>query len=387
MHEASSSLHHCKFEVPEIVFGRGLIHKVGSCARRLGGRKVLLVSDEGLLRAGWVDVALDSLRGAGLDPVYYGDVTPNPKDTEVEEGAREYLRQGTDVIVGLGGGSAMDAAKGIAVLVSNQGRIRDYKGTDTIQRPLPPMVMCPTTCGTGSDVSQFAVITDTLNMCKTVIGSRTLAPDISLTDPDTLSTLPQEFVCTSGLDALSHAIEAFFSLAATSLTDVHAIRSVRLLASSLVTGVREQRPEDLEQLSRASLHAGMALSNALLGMAHALAHPLGGRYDLNHGSLNAVLLPEVIRYDLPAVWEKLPELSWGLGCRTNGDPAASARAIEDTVCQLLHDTGAPTSLRSLGVVEVDLPELATKALNDVCLVTCPRQATQADLLGVLEKTF
>ncbi len=387
MNTEFGSLHHYKFEVPEIVFGRGLIHKLGSCARRLGGRKVLLVSDEGLFRAGWVDVALASLRDAGLDPVYFGGVTPNPKDKEVEAGAQEYVRQGADVIVGLGGGSAMDAAKGIAVVVSNHGRITDYEGIDTIQRPLPPMVMCPTTCGTGSDVSQFAVITDTRNACKTVIGSRTLAPDISLTDPDTLSTLPQEFVCTSALDALSHAIEAFFSLAATSLTDVHAIRSVRLLTSSLVAGVREQRPEDLERLSRASLHAGMALSNALLGMAHALAHPLGGRYDLNHGSLNAVLLPEVIRFDLPAVLEKLPELAWGLGCRTNGDSAASARCIEDVVCQLLHDTGAPTSLRSLGVVEEDLPELAGKALHDVCLVTSPRPATRADLLGILQKTF
>lgn len=384
---AREGLHHYKFEVPEIVFGGGLLSRIGSCARRLGGRKVFLVSDPNLLQAGWVDVAMRSLGEEGLSFAFYDNVTPNPKDSEVYAGAQEYLRQGTDVVVGLGGGSVMDAAKGIAILVSNSGDIRGYEGTDRIQRPLPPMVMCPTTCGTGSDVSQFAVITDTERRCKVVIGSRTVAPDISLTDPDTLRTLPQEFVCTSGLDALSHAIEAYFSVAATSLTDVHAIRAIRLLFKSLVSGVREQGPADLENLARASLHAGMALSNALLGIVHALAHPIGGQYDACHGAVNAVLLPEVIQYDLPAVEDRLPELAWGLGHRTDGDARAAARVIEDAVEELLHHTGAPRSLRSLGVATEDLASLADRALGDVCLLTSPRQADSHDLLHILEKSY
>ena len=380
-------LQHCKFEVPEIIFGRGMLSHVGSCARRLGGRKVFLVSDQGLFKAGWVDRVMVSLLEAGLQFIYFDQITSNPKDFEVEEGAKEYIRQGADVIVGLGGGSAMDAAKGIAILVSNGGRIYDFEGSNRINRPLPPLVLCPTTCGTGSDVSQFAIINDSKRRCKMTIMSRCVAADISLTDPDTLETLADEFVCTTATDALSHAVEAFFSIAATTLTDVHAIRAVRLLTQSFVRGVKERRRDDLENLSRASLHAGMAFSNSLLGIVHALAHPIGGFYDANHGSVNAVLLPEVIKYDLPVVQEKLPELAWGLGIRTEGSHIAASESVQEAVDTMLTASGAPRSLRSIGVVRSDLPELARRALDDVCIVTSPREADQADLLKILERAY
>src|SRR6185369_10445678 len=183
------TLHNYKFEVPEIIFGRGMLSQIGPCARRLGGKKIFLVSDKGLFHAGWVDVVMRSLLDAGLEFIYFDGITPNPKDHEVDVGMKEYLRHGADVIVGLGGGSAMDAAKAIAILVSNGGKIRDFEGPDRIFRPLPPLVLCPTTCGTGSDVSQFAVINDSERRCKMTIMSRCVAPDISLTDPDTLATL------------------------------------------------------------------------------------------------------------------------------------------------------------------------------------------------------
>lgn len=380
-------LNHCKFEVPEIVFGRGLLARVGACAQRLGGRKAFLVSDPGLHRAGWVAVAMRSLADAGLAFAYYDKFTPNPKDVEIELGALEYVRQGADVIVGLGGGSAMDAAKGIALLVANGGRIQDYEGSDLIHRPLPPMVLCPTTCGTGSDVSQFAIVTDTERHCKMTVMSRTVAPDISLTDPDTLSTLPDEYVCTTAFDALSHAVEAFFSVAATTLTDVHAVKAIRFLSSSLVPAVNERREEELENLARASLHAGMAFSNSLLGIVHALAHPIGGLYDASHGSVNAVLLPEVIRYNLPVVEDKLPELAWGLGHRTDGDVKAAGRIVQDAMEELLHRTRAPRSLRGLGVKREDVPRLARRALEDACILTSPRKAGAEDLEGILERAY
>ncbi|GAB4264018.1 MAG: iron-containing alcohol dehydrogenase [Deferrisomatales bacterium] len=387
MTEGPAVLSHCKFEVPEIIFGRGLLNRVGLCARRVGGRRVFVVSDPNLFRAGWVDVVFRSLLDAGLDFAYYDDVTSNPKDREIEEGARQYLREGADVIVGVGGGSAMDAAKGIAILVSNGGCIHDYEGSDRIHRPLPPLVLCPTTCGTGSDVSQFAIVTDTARRCKMTIMSRTVAPDISLTDPDTLETLPDEYVCTTAFDALSHAVEAFFSVAATSLTDVHAVKAIRLLSKSLVAAVHERRTEDLENLSRASLQAGMAFSNSLLGIVHALAHPIGGLYDTSHGSVNAVLLPEVIRYDLPVVQEKLPELAWGLGYRTDGDAALAARIVQDSIDELLEKTRAPRSLRALGVREEDLDDLVDRALRDACILTSPRTAEARDLRGILERAY
>ncbi|HEX9024591.1 MAG TPA: iron-containing alcohol dehydrogenase [Geobacteraceae bacterium] len=387
MEHVESTLQHCKFEVPEIIFGRGLLNQLGSCARRLGGHKVFLVSDQGLFRAGWVDRAIKNIMDAGLTVIFYDNVTPNPKDVEVEAGALEYIRQGADVIVGLGGGSAMDAAKGIAILVSNGGQIKDFEGSDKIFRPLPPLVLCPTTCGTGSDVSQFAIINNTEQHCKMTIMSRCVAPDISLTDPDTLVTLPDEYVCTTATDALSHALEAFFSVASTSLTDVHAIKALRLLSTSLVEAVRERKAADLENLARASLHAGMAFSNSLLGIVHALAHPIGGMYDANHGSINAVLLPEVVRYDIPVVTEKLPELAWGLGHRTDGSAGAASEIVQEALNAMLEAAGAPRSLKSLGVAHKDLPELARRALKDVCIVTAPRQADEKDLLAILERSY
>ncbi len=379
---------HCKFEVPEIIFGRGLLNQVGSCAKRLGGKKVFLVSDEGLLRAGWVDQVMKSLQDAGLDFVLFDQVTSNPKDFEIEAGFNEYVAHGADVIVGLGGGSAMDAAKGIAILGSNGGRIQDYRGVDQIHRPLPPLVLCPTTCGTGSDVSQFAVINDSVEKCKLTIMSRCVAPDISLTDPDTLETLPDEFLSSSAVDALSHAVEAYFSVAASTLTDVNAAQALTLLAKSFSRAVKERRADDLEDLSRASLHAGMAFSNALLGVSHALAHPIGGLYDANHGHVNAVLLPEVLRYDFPVVERKLAGFAAALGHNPVGNETRYAEEMAlETVDQLLDAGNAPRGLRNLGVREEDLSNLAAKALNDVCLLTSPRQTDQEDLLGILKRSY
>jgi alcohol dehydrogenase len=378
---------HCKFEVPEIIFGRGLLSQVGACARRLGGKKVFLVSDQGLFKAGWVDQAMKSLLDAGLSFIYFDQITPNPKDREIEVGAVEYISQGADVIVGLGGGSAMDAAKGIAILVSNGGKIRDYAGTDMINRPLPPLVLCPTTCGTGSDVSQFAVVNDSREKCKFTIMSRCVAPDISLTDPDTLATLPDEYVGTTAMDALTHAVEAYFSVASSTLTDVNALRALSLLEKSFVRAVRERKPGDMENLSRASLHAGMAFSNSLLGIGHALAHPIGGLYDANHGSVNAVLLPEVLSYDFPVVREKLPEMAAALGHHDAFDDREAQEMTQETILSLLEAGGTPGGLRNLGVKEEDLPLLAQRAFKDVCMLTSPRETDEEDLLALLKRAY
>jgi len=380
-------LQRCKFEVPEIIFGRGLLSQVGSCARRLGGKKVFLVSDQGLFRAGWVDRVMKSLQDAGLAFVYFDQVTANPKDYEIEAGAMAYVAAGADVVVGLGGGSAMDAAKGIAILVSNGASIHDYEGTDKIQRPLPPLVLCPTTCGTGSDVSQFAVVNNSQKKFKYTIMSRCIAPDISLTDPDALETLPDEYLQASALDALTHAVEAYFSAASSSLTDVNALQAMRLLAKSFVRAIRERCPADLEDLSRASLHAGMSFSNALLGVGHALSHPIGGLYDASHGTVNAILLPEVLLYDFPVVEEKIPDMAMAFGHRPEGNVLVQEMMIQETILSLLDASELPRSLKRLGVKKQDLSGLADRAAQDVCVLTSPRETDEEDLLNLLEKAF
>lgn len=378
---------HYKFEVPEIIFGKGLLSQVGSCAKRLGGKKVFLVSDQGLFLAGWVDYVIRSLQEAGLSYVYYDQVTSNPRDYEIQDGFREYVKSGADVIVGLGGGSAMDAAKGIAILGSNGGVIQDFRGNDKIHRPLPPLVLCPTTCGTGSDVSQFAVINDSKEKCKFTIMSRCIAADISLTDPQVLETLPDEYLGSSAVDALSHAVEAYFSLASSTLTDVNALESLKLLKKSFINAVKERRPVDMENLSRASLHAGMAFSNALLGIGHALAHPIGGLYNANHGHVNAVLLPEVLRFDFPVVQRKLSALAASLGQDHADDQDFAEDMALETIDKLLEASGVPRSLKALGVQKEALPVLAERALRDVCILTSPRQTDTDDLLGILQRAF
>lgn len=378
---------HCKFEVPEIIFGRGLLSQVGSCARRLGGKKVFLVSDQGLFKAGWVDRVMKSLLDADLSFVFYDQVTSNPKDFEIEQGAKEYIANGADVIVGLGGGSAMDAAKGIAILVSNGGNICEYAGNDKIHRPLPPLVLCPTTCGTGSDVSQFVVVNNTQERCKLTIMSRCVAPDISLTDPDTLLTLPDEYVGTTAMDALTHAVEAFFSVASSTLTDVNALRALMLLSTSLADAVQERRPEDMETLARASLHAGMAFSNSLLGIGHALSHPIGGLYDANHGSVNAALLPEVLLYDFPVVTDKIAEMARAMGFQAVDDLNGAKDMAHETIMKMLEVAGAPKSLQELGVRREDLPLLAQRAIKDICVMTSPRETDEEDLLALLQRAF
>ena len=211
-----------KFLVPDVIFGVGVLSQVGDVVRRHGGVRVFVVSDRGVADAGWTAEALGHLAGAGVSAELWLGVTPNPKDTEVESGGQAYLASHCDVLVAIGGGSCIDAAKAIAVLAAGGGRIADYAGVGTVTGPLPPTVMVPTTGGSGSDVSQFCVVTDTRRKTKVTIGARALVPDISVTDPQVLTTVPPDITAYTALDVLSHGIEAYVSKAANFLSDVQA---------------------------------------------------------------------------------------------------------------------------------------------------------------------
>src|SRR6266702_2470698 len=223
-----------KFHGPEISFGPGALPEPGHCAARLGARRPFLVTDPGLIEAGWMDEAVAYLRQSELHPALWHDITPNPKDHEIEAAFQRYAEGGSDVIIGLGGGSCIDAAKGVAILSGNGGRILGYEGVDKVVRPIPPTVMVPSTSGTGADVSQFAVVTDTAARIKITIISRTLVPEISVIDPRLLTTMPDWLNGSAGLDALTHAIEAFVSRAHNLLTARHALHAVALINRHLV---------------------------------------------------------------------------------------------------------------------------------------------------------
>ncbi len=375
-----------KYLVPEIVFGAGVLDEIGYAARRLGAVRPLLVTDAGVLAAGWSEQALGHLRAAGLTPSTWSAVTPNPKDVEVVAGAQTYLAEGCDVLVAVGGGSVIDAAKAIAVLVSNGGDIFDYEGIDLIPRPIPPLVAAPTTAGTGADVSQFAVITDSVRGLKATLIGKTLVPDISLTDPQVLVSMPDWLGATTGLDALTHGVEAYVSRAASFLTDEHALSAVALVGRHLERSVQDPLDASAQTgMARASLSAGLAFTNAILGAAHAISHQIGGRLDLPHGMLNAVLLPHVVRFNAAADATRFRPLADALGVRDAtrladdevGD--ALARQIGDLAVAI----GAPRTLREIGVTEEHLPAFAEQTLHDACLTTNPRSVDVHDVMAIL----
>ncbi len=373
-----------KFLVPEIVFGPGSLSEAGYAARRLGARRVFVVTDPGIIEAGWVSELLRHLSDVGLPFTVWHDVTPNPKDYEVSAGYEVYRDSGSDVIIGIGGGSVIDAAKAIAVLSTNGGRILDYVGVDKVTRAIPPLLMIPSTSGTGADVSQFCVITDTMRRVKATLIGRALVPDISITDPRLLVTMPEWLAATTGLDALTHGIEAYVSRAASSLTDVHALTAVRLVGDHLVRTIDKPWDEDARiGMAQASLGAGLAFTNAILGATHAMSHQVGGALDLPHGMINGILLPHVIRFNAAENAERYVPIARALGVDvTRLSPEESAYAVADVVRRLADEVGVPRGLADLGVKPEDIPVLSANTLRDVCLSTNPRDASVDEVSAI-----
>ncbi|MDH6279756.1 alcohol dehydrogenase class IV [Prescottella agglutinans] len=373
-----------KFHAPEIVFGVGSLQEAAYAAARLGATRPMLVTDAGLIEAGWVHEILGYLGECGLTATVWAGLTPNPKDFEVTAGHEAYRAHGCDVLVALGGGSVIDAAKGIAVLAANGGDILDYEGVDRAVAPIPPMVVVPTTSGTGADVSQFCVVTDTARGAKVTIIGRSLVPDLTVIDPRLLTTMPDELNAATGLDALTHGVEAFVSRAHNPLTDHHALRAVGLVTGTLVRTIDD--PHEMQArsaMAQASLAAGLAFTNAILGATHAMSHQVGGLFDLPHGVVNGVLLPHVIRFNAESDPEPFIAIAAALGLDEHRGPALEAAlAVADRVERLARDVGVPRGLRELGVQDADLERLAVGALHDACMSTNPRDASREQMVAL-----
>jgi 1,3-propanediol dehydrogenase len=312
----------------------------------------------------------------------------------VTAGCAAYLAGGCDVLVAVGGGSCIDAAKAIAVLATQANQesargIAGYAGVGKVTGPLPPTVMVPTTGGSGSDVSQFCVVTDTVRRLKVTIGARALVPDISVTDPRALTTVPHDITAYTAIDVLSHAIESYVSLAASFLTDTHALTAIRGACEHLLPAL--DRPGDLrprEGLARASLQAGLAFSNALLGATHAISHQLGGLTDLPHGLLNAILLPHVMEFNAAVATSRLADVAGAMGLRTGlMTPPEAADAAVQTVRAFAGKAGLPATLREIGVECSQLDRVARGALHDAYIVTNPRPVGEADVRAICQAAW
>ncbi|GAB3693965.1 iron-containing alcohol dehydrogenase [Saccharopolyspora tripterygii] len=370
-----------KFHVPEVVFGPGALAELGHCARRLGARRPFLVTDGGLTEARWAAEAAGHLKSVGLEAIVWDAVTPNPKDHEIEAAHQRYAESGADVIIGVGGGSVIDAAKGVAILSGNGGRILDYEGVDQLTNPIPPLVMTPSTSGSGADVSQFAIITDTANATKITILSRALVPEISVVDPRLLTSMPDWLNAATGLDALTHAIESYVSRAHNTLTEQHSLHAAKLITGNLArTLFRPAEAEPRVAMAQGALEAGMAFTNAILGATHAMSHQVGGLLDAPHGVINGVLLPHVIRFNAETDASRYVPLAAAIGIDVVGVPAGEvAFALADRVRELADVVGVPQTLRSLGVSDADVPVLTRNTLKDACLTTNPREARATDI--------
>ncbi|HLP09493.1 MAG TPA: alcohol dehydrogenase-like regulatory protein ErcA [Opitutaceae bacterium] len=378
-----------KFVAPEFVFGIDARKLIGRYARNLGAGRALLVSDAGVIRAGLAEEATRSLCEEQIAVVPFSGISSNPRDYEVMAGVEAFRAGECDFIVAVGGGSVIDAAKGIGIVATNSGHILDYVGVDRVPAPMPPVACIPTTCGSAADVSQFAIVTDSRERVKVAIVSKALVPDVSLVDPCTLATLDRHTTACTGVDAMVHAIEAAVSNAASPLTDLHAYEALRLIATHLaaaVHGVGDLTARGGVML--ASLEAGLAFSNASLGCVHALAHSLGGHLDLPHGECNALLLERVVDFNFLSAVERYLRIGEALGLDFCGLTAVESR---QRLCAHFHELrgilGITGTLGSRGLRETDVPTLARKAINDPCNATNPRQPGLGDLEAILRESM
>ncbi|MCM2466628.1 alcohol dehydrogenase-like regulatory protein ErcA [Methanoculleus oceani] len=369
-----------KFVAPEFVCGHGALQLAGRYARNLGMKQVLLVTDPGVRAAGWAEAVGESLTEAGISFTVFDSISVNPRSRQVMSGKEVYLSEECTGIVAVGGGSPMDCAKGIGIASSNMQDILAFEGVDRVPVPAPPLICIPTTAGSSADVSQFAIITDEERKRKIAIVSKALVPDISLLDPEPLTTMPRDLTVDTGMDTLSHAIEAYVSNASSPMTDVHALEAIRLVRSALPAALEE--PEDLNlrfSTLLASLHAGLAFSNASLGAVHAMAHSLGGAYDLAHGRCNALLLEHVIAANYEAAADRYDRIGaiLGNGPDERTPPAEGVAAFRKTL-------GITETLAEIGVREDAIPALAHGAYADPCMVTNPRNLACEDIERIYE---
>jgi alcohol dehydrogenase len=387
--DPTTLIHLRKFLVPEIVYGTGALSLAGRHASNFGATKVLIVTDAGVIDAGWSVKVEGSLCESAIPYAVFSDVSANPKDHEVMAGAEAYQQEKCDLILAVGGGSPMDCAKGIGIVVGNGRHILEFEGVDEVPNPGPPLIFIPTTAGTSADVSQFAIITDSDRRLKIAIISKMVVPEIALVDPQTTTTMPAALTAATGMDALCHSFEAYVSSAASAITDMAALRSVQLIVDNLVGACAD--PMDMvcrDNMMMASLMAGLAFSNASLGLVHAMAHSLGGGKDLAHGECNAVLLEAVVRFNFAAASEKYTQLAAAMGIHTDGrSPAEVADALVDRLSSLRRQVGITQRLKDMGVQPDEIQQLAENAALDPCLATNPRVASPAEIAKIYGEIY
>ncbi|WP_288442348.1 L-threonine dehydrogenase [uncultured Pseudomonas sp.] len=354
-----------------------------------GLRKALIVTDQGLAKAGVAARIGRMLALQDIDSVVFDGAKPNPSIANVEAGLALLQRERCDCVVSLGGGSPHDCAKGIALCATNGGHISDYEGVDRSSKPQLPLIAINTTAGTASEMTRFCIITDEQRHVKMAIVDRNVTPILSVNDPALMVAMPKGLTAATGMDALTHAIEAYVSTAATPITDACALKAISLISQNLRQAVHDG--SDLvarENMAYAQFLAGMAFNNASLGYVHAMAHQLGGYYDLPHGVCNAVLLPHVQRFNATVCAARLRDVAKAMDVKVCAlDEKQGAGAAISAIEHLAAAVGIPAGLAELGAKFEDVGILAHNALKDACGLTNPRPASQDEIEGIFRAAF
>lgn len=373
------------FYIPSVnVIGADSLNSAMDTMRDYGYRRALIVTDAILNKLGMAGDVQKGLAERDIFSVIYDGVQPNPTTANVNAGLAILKENNCDCVISLGGGSPHDCAKGIALVASNGGQISDYEGVDRSAKPQLPMVAINTTAGTASEMTRFCIITDEARHIKMAIVDKHVTPILSVNDSSLMTGMPKSLTAATGMDALTHAIEAYVSIAATPITDACALKAITMIAENLNVAVTDgANAEAREAMAYAQFLAGMAFNNASLGYVHAMAHQLGGFYDLPHGVCNAVLLPHVQAFNSKVAAARLRDCAQAMNVNVAGlSDEQGAKACIDAICKLAREVNIPAGLRDLNVKEEDIPVLATNALKDACGFTNPIQATHDEIMAI-----
>ena len=378
------------FFIPTVTLvGQNCSTQIPDRLKSLGGKKPLIVTDQGIVAVGILKQITDILDAAGMQYAVYDKTVPNPTDKNVAEATEAYKSNGCDSLITLGGGSSHDCGKGVGFVVGNGGTIHDYEGVDKSSKPFPPYVAVNTTAGTASEMTRFCIITDTSRKVKMAIVDWRVTPKIAVNDPELMKGMPASLTAATGMDAMTHAIEAYLSTDANVLTDSAALMAVKMIYQYLPKAAANgDYMKARDKMAYAQYLAGIAFNNASLGYVHAMAHQLDGFYNLPHGVCNAILLPYVEEFNLIGNLNRFRDLAEAMGEKIDGLSTgdAAAKAIQ-AIRTISRQVGIPSDLKQLGVKPEDFEIMAENAMKDVCCLTNPRKATKEQIIEIYRRAY
>jgi alcohol dehydrogenase len=373
-----------------ILFGLGAVEKLGPEAQLLKAKKALIITDPGVIQAGLLESVEKSLQSVGLPFVIFDGVEPDPRIEVVEKSIEKAKKEGIDLIIGFGGGSSLDIAKVTSILITNSGKIDSFFGVDLVPNSGAPVILIPTTAGTGSEVTPIAILSDTKEKLKKGIVSPTLFPEVAIVDPKLTIGLPPSVTAFTGMDALTHAIEAYYSINATNLSDLFALKAMELLSKNLrMAYAHGENLAARTNMMEGSLLAGIAFANAGVGAVHAFAYPLGGEFHLAHGLTNTLILPYVMRYNILGCPDKFAQMAKTFGEKVERlSELDGAEAAVKFVERLYEDLRVPRRLRDVGIPENAIPRLAEAAMKVTrLLANNPRKIILEDAVAIYKSAY